>query len=210
MEEMKKEGTEEGTKEEAIKEETKEEMEQTDQTIITEQPDDDGDTSMENNHDALKSTAREQELEEEAEQLRTEKDKMFDQLARIQAEYDNFKKRTQKEKQASQKYKAQELVSALLPVIDNFERALKTQVSDDAAGFVEGMEMVYRQLLEALKNEGVSEIESVGKEFDPNMHHAVMQAEDENYDSNIIVEELQKGYILKDKVIRPAMVKVNK
>src|SRR5699024_12377544 len=98
----------------------------------------------------------------------------------------------------------------LLPAIDNFERALQVEVTGETANFVEGMEMVYRQFKDALTNQGVEEIETVGKEFDPNIHHAVMQVEDEEKDSNIIVEELQKGYMLKDRVIRPAMVKVNK
>ncbi|MFD2209221.1 nucleotide exchange factor GrpE [Virgibacillus halophilus] len=200
--------------EELEKEETKEEMKKnTEESVETPQENQNESVNAESEQDggdAAELNATEQELETEMEQLREDKEKLFDQLARIQAEYDNFKKRTQKEKQASQKYKAQDLVTALLPVMDNFERALKTQVSNEAAGFMEGMNMVYRQLLEALKNEGLSEIETVGKEFDPNMHHAVMQAEDENYESNIIVEELQKGYLLKDRVIRPAMVKVNK
>ncbi|MEC4587403.1 nucleotide exchange factor GrpE, partial [Bacillus safensis] len=81
--------------------------------------------------------------------------------------------------------------------------------NEQTKSLLEGMQMVYRQLVEALKNEGVEPIEAVGKEFDPNLHQAVMQVEDENYDSNIVVEELQKGYKLKDRVIRPSMVKVN-
>ena len=102
------------------------------------------------------------------------------------------------------------MATELLPVIDNFERALQTDVSDENKGFKDGMVMIYEQLQNALKSQGIEAIETVNKEFDPNIHHAVMQVEDENFDSNVIVEELQKGYMLKDKVIRPAMVKVNK
>lgn len=149
-------------------------------------------------------------LEEKLTKLQQEKDDLYNKLLRIQAEYDNFKKRTQKEKQSELKYKSQDIVNELLPAIDNFERALQVEVSDETASFVEGMTMVYRQIKDALKSQGVEEIESVGKEFDPNIHHAVMQVDDEEQESNIILEEMQKGYMLKDRVIRPAMVKVNK
>jgi len=149
-------------------------------------------------------------LEKDIVHLQQEKDEIYEKMIRLQAEYDNFKKRTQKEKQSERKYKAQEVVNELLPAIDNFERALQVEVTGETASFLEGMEMVYRQFKDALTNQGVEEIETVGTEFDPNIHHAVMQVEDEEKDSNIIVEELQKGYMLKDRVIRPAMVKVNK
>lgn len=150
------------------------------------------------------------ELEKEVTRLQKEKNEAQDRMLRVQAEFDNFKKRTQKEKEANLKYKAQDLVTELLPAIDNFERALQVEVTEAAESFVEGMSMVYNQLKEALKSQGVEEIEAVGKEFDPNLHHGVMQVEDAEVESNIIVEELQKGYMLKDRVIRPAMVKVNK
>lgn len=160
-------------------------------------------------------TEAEQETEEstvtneEVEKLQEEKRQLEERALRLQAEFENFKKRTQREKEAAQKYKAQDLVNDLLPVKDNFDRALDTEVDEASKGFKEGIEMVYKQLTEALTSHGVEEIATVGEEFDPNLHHAVMQANDENYDSNIVVEELQKGYSLKDRVIRPAMVKVN-
>ncbi|WP_099158556.1 nucleotide exchange factor GrpE [Virgibacillus ndiopensis] len=149
-------------------------------------------------------------LREEVDNLIKEKDELYQKLLRNQAEFDNFKKRTQKEKESDRKYKSQDLVNDLLPAIDNFERALQLEITEENASFVEGITMVYRQLKDALKQQGVEEIETEGKSFDPNLHHAVMQIEDEEMESNIIVEELQKGYILKDRVIRPAMVKVNK
>ena len=160
-------------------------------------------------------TEAEQETEEstvtneEVEKLQEEKRQLEERALRLQAEFENFKKRTQREKEAAQKYKAQDLVNDLLPVKDNFDSALDTEVDEASKGFKEGIEMVYKQLTEALTSHGVEEIATVGEEFDPNLHHAVMQANDENYDSNIVVEELQKGYSLKDRVIRPAMVKVN-
>lgn len=146
---------------------------------------------------------------EEVEKLQEENRKLEERALRLQAEFENFKRRTQREKEAAQKYKAQDIVNDLLPIKDNFDRALDTEVDEASKGFKEGIEMVYKQLTEALTSHGVEEIATVGEEFDPNLHHAVMQADDENYGSNIIVEELQKGYSLKDRVIRPAMVKVN-
>ncbi len=144
------------------------------------------------------------------EKLEQEKDEIYQKYLRLQAEYDNFRKRTQKEKEADRKYRSQSLITELLPIVDNFERALQTKVEEDSAKqFVEGINMVYRQLTDVLQKEGVEEIETTGVVFDPHLHQAVMQVEDDNYDSNIVVEELQKGYKLKDKVIRPAMVKVN-
>jgi len=149
-------------------------------------------------------------LENEIQSLKNEKDEISNRLLRLQAEFDNFKKRTQKEKEANLKYKSQDLVAEMLPAMDNFERALQVETNEANSNLVEGISMVYRQLQDALKSQGVEVIESIGKEFDPNLHHAVMQIEDANIESNTVVEELQKGYMLKDKVVRPAMVKVNK
>ncbi|WP_106497098.1 nucleotide exchange factor GrpE [Lentibacillus sp. Marseille-P4043] len=149
-------------------------------------------------------------LKVEMENVKQEKDDLYQKLLRSQAEFENFKKRSQKEKEKERKYKSQDLVNELLPALDNFERALNQEVTEANKSFVEGITMVYNQLKDALKNQGVEEIEAVGKTFDPNLHHAVMQIEDDEMEPNSVVEELQKGYILKDRVIRPAMVKVNK
>ncbi|GGB28981.1 nucleotide exchange factor GrpE [Virgibacillus dakarensis] len=149
-------------------------------------------------------------LKEEIERLKQEKEDMYQKLLRNQAEFENFKKRSQKEKEKERKYKSQDLVNELLPALDNFERALSQEVTEANKSFVEGITMVYNQLKDALKSQGVEEIEATGKPFDPNLHHAVMQIEDSELDSNSVTEELQKGYMLKDRVIRPAMVKVNK
>jgi molecular chaperone GrpE len=129
---------------------------------------------------------------------------------RLQADFENFRRRTRLEQEANQKYRAQSIITDLLPALDNFERALAVEVDNDQAkSLKQGMEMVYRSVMDALKKEGVEVIEAVGKEFNPHLHQAVMQAEDPNFGSNIVVEEFQKGYILKDRVIRPSMVKVN-
>lgn len=131
-------------------------------------------------------------------------------LLRLHADFDNYRRRVRLDMEAAEKYRAQNLVADLLPILDNFERALQVQVEDEKAkSLLQGMEMVYRSLIEALKKEGVEAIESVGKPFDPHVHQAVMQVDDQNYEPNTVVEEFQKGYKLKDRVIRPAMVKVN-
>jgi molecular chaperone GrpE len=129
---------------------------------------------------------------------------------RLQADFDNSRRRAKLDQEAAEKYRAQKLITELLPALDNFERALKMETDNEQAKTLQqGMEMVYRSLAEALKKEGAEAIEAVGKEFDPHLHQAVMQVEDENFASNTVVEEFQKGYMLKDRVIRPAMVKVN-
>ncbi|KJE25955.1 nucleotide exchange factor GrpE [Geobacillus thermoleovorans] len=129
---------------------------------------------------------------------------------RLYADFENFRRRTRQEMEAAEKYRVQSLASDLLPVLDNFERALKIETDNEQAkSILQGMEMVYRSLVDALKKEGVEAIEAVGKPFDPYLHQAVMQAEAEGYEPNTVVEELQKGYKLKDRVLRPAMVKVS-
>ena len=135
---------------------------------------------------------------------------MENRYLRLYADFENFRRRTRQEMEAAEKYRAQSLVTDLLPALDNFERALKIEAENEQAkSILQGMEMVYRSVLDALKKEGVEAIEAVGKPFDPHLHQAVMQVEDSNYEPNTVVEEFQKGYKLKDRVIRPAMVKVS-
>ena len=148
--------------------------------------------------------------QKEIEKLKTKLDEADNRYLRLQADFDNFRRRTRLDLEAKEKYRAQKLITDLLPAIDNFERAMKMETENEQTKpLLQGMDMVYRSLLEALKNEGVEPIEAVNKEFDPHLHQAVMQVEDENFGSNIIVEEFQRGYKLKDRVIRPSMVKVN-
>jgi len=150
------------------------------------------------------------EKEQEIQLLKEKLDEADNRYLRLQADFDNFRRRTRLDLEASQKYRAQKLITDLLPAIDNFERAMKVEADNEQTKtLLQGMDMVYRSLLDALKNEGVEFVESVGKEFDPHQHQAVMQGEDENFGSNIVTDEFQKGYLLKDRVIRPAMVKVN-
>ena len=130
---------------------------------------------------------------------------------RLYADFDNFRRRTQLEREAGEKYRAQSLITNLLPAIDNFERAMQVEPDNEQAkALLEGVKMVYGNIIEALKQEGAEQIEQYGQEFDPNLHQAVMQTEEEDFGSNIVVEEFQKGYQLKDRVIRPSMVRVNK
>lgn len=129
---------------------------------------------------------------------------------RAQADFDNFRRRTLKEKEELAKYASAKLVTALLPVLDNFERALATeQASSEAESFIKGVDMIFRQLGQVLEQEGVKPMEAVGQPFNPEFHQAVMTVDTDEYEEGIVVEELQKGYMLKDKVLRPAMVKVS-
>lgn len=129
---------------------------------------------------------------------------------RMLADYDNFKRRAALDKEALQKYKSQSVLTNLIPVMDNFARALTVEAkTEEARTMMEGMDMIYRSLSEALKTEGLTEIEAVDQEFDPNFHQAIMTDKDEDKPSGVVLEELQKGYILKDRVLRPSMVKVN-
>lgn len=150
------------------------------------------------------------EANEKIEQLEKKIEDADNRYLRLQADFDNSRRRAKLDFEASQKYRAQNLISDLLPAIDNFERALSMNADNEQAkSLLQGMEMVYRSLVETLQKEGVEPIEAVGKEFDPNIHQAVMTVEDSNFASNMVVEEFQKGYLLKDRVIRPSMVKVS-
>ncbi|HWJ03893.1 MAG TPA: nucleotide exchange factor GrpE [Verrucomicrobiae bacterium] len=131
-------------------------------------------------------------------------------LQSLQADYDNFRKRTQREKEELAKYAAEKLIKELLPVLDNMERGLAaSRQSQDFEGLAKGVEMTFRQLTSLLEKEGLTPIESVGTEFDPTKHEAVMHVEAEGFAPNSVVDELQKGYYLKEKVLRPSMVRVS-
>ena len=132
-----------------------------------------------------------------------------DKVLRQMAEFENFRKRTEKEKAAMFEIGAKSIVEKLLPVIDNFERGLATVSEEEKNGaFAQGIDKIYKQLLTELAEAGVTPIEAVGKEFNPDFHNAVMHIEDENLGENIVAEEFQKGYMYKDSVVRHSMVKV--
>ena len=136
-------------------------------------------------------------------------EELTDRVRRQMAEFDNFRKRTEKEKTQMFETGAKSIVEKILPVVDNFERGLAA-VTEEEKGtpFVEGMEKIYKQMMTVLEEAGVKPIEAVGQEFDPNLHNAVMHVEDEGFGENIIAEEFQKGYTYRDSVVRHSMVKV--
>lgn len=134
-------------------------------------------------------------------------EELTDQVKRQMAEFDNYRKRTEKEKASMYIIGAKDIVEKILPIVDNFERGLATaEGSEDP--FVQGMEKIYKQFLTTLDEMGVKPIEAVGTEFNPDFHNAVMHVEDEEAGENIVVEEFQKGYMYKDFVVRHSMVKV--
>ena len=127
---------------------------------------------------------------------------------RLLADFDNMRSRNDKENAKMFDYGASDVLEKLLPIIDNLERALETVKEEEKNPFEEGVEMIYKQLMETLKKIGVEPMDPVGKEFDPNYHNAVIHVEEEGAGENIVVEEMQKGYMYKDEVLRHAMVKV--
>lgn len=149
------------------------------------------------------------ELESELERQKNRADEYYNRLIRLQADFDNFRKRTQKEKEQFRDYGSQALITTLLPVLDNFQRALQTKTSSaDGEKLMEGIKMIYTQLEELLQKEGLKHINALGEEFDPNKHEAVMQEETDEYPDGTVCEEMLRGYFFKDRLIRPAMVKV--
>ena len=144
-----------------------------------------------------KKDKRDQQIEE-----------LTDRVRRQMAEFDNFRKRTEKEKSAMYEIGAKSVIEKLLPVVDSFERGLDTAKDRGDDPFVTGMQMIYKQMMTMLEGMDVKPIEAVGQPFDPEYHNAVMHVEDENVGENIVVEEFQKGYLYRDSVVRHSMVKV--
>ena len=134
---------------------------------------------------------------------------LTDKLTRQMAEFDNYRKRTEKEKSQMYEIGAKDIIEKILPVVDNFERGIAAVPEEEKSNpFAEGMEKIYKQLMTTLEEIGVKPIEAVGQEFDPDFHNAVMHVEDEEVGENIITEEFQKGYLYRDSVVRHSMVKV--
>ncbi|MBB5180811.1 molecular chaperone GrpE [Planomicrobium koreense] len=154
--------------------------------------------------------AAEEPAVDETEKLREELEAERNKYLRLMADFDNYKRRAVKDRQEAEKFRAQSVLVDLLPVLDNFERALAMGTgSEESSSLLKGVEMVQKSLLEAVKREGLEEIKSVGEAFDPNIHQAVMQEKDDSAEAGSVLMELQKGYTLKGRVLRPAMVKVN-
>ena len=160
--------------------------------------------------EAIEEEAKEEGTEECSGETVEEKDELQeanDKYMRLAAEYQNFRKRTETEKQSIATYANERIAKDLLNVVDSFERAISVESADE--GFKNGVVLIYKQLMTVLGNFGVEAIESEGKEFDPNFHHAVLSEEAEGVEAGMVLMEMQKGYLLRDRVIRPAMVKVS-
>lgn len=149
-------------------------------------------------------------LNEEIEKLKGELEESKNAFYKAYADTENTKRRLQNEFEKSNKYKLQDFGGDILPILDNLERALKIQSdSEELKNYAKGFEMIYVQLVDALKRQGIEEVDCLNKEFDANYQHAIMQEAKEGVESGIVIEVLQKGYMLKDRILRPALVKVS-
>lgn len=166
--------------------------------------------TTETKEEVVEEKTAEELLQEKVDKLEEELKQSEDKYLRLYAEFENFKRRKNKEIETNNIYKSQKVITEILPSLDNLERALQVESdNEEIKSLLKGVEMVYEGLLNALKAEGVELIETENAQFDPNYHHAVMQEEDSEKESGAILDTFQKGYKLKDRVIRPAMVKVN-
>jgi len=160
--------------------------------------------------EVVEEKTTEELLQEKVDKLEEELKQSEDKYLRLYAEFENFKRRKNKEIETNNVYKSQKVITEILPSLDNLERALQVESdNEEIKSLLKGVEMVYEGLINVLKSEGVELIETENAQFDPNYHHAVMQDEDSEKESGAILDTFQKGYKLKDRVIRPAMVKVN-
>ncbi|MCH5267995.1 MAG: nucleotide exchange factor GrpE [Lachnospiraceae bacterium] len=177
------------------------------ETVEDEHSEDEAETAKEETADKepVSSKKKDKRTAKLEEQLADLEDKRVRQLA----EFENFRKRSEKEKSQMFEMGSKNVVEKILPVMDNFERGLTAVPEEDKESpFVQGIELVYKQMLTAFEELGVTPIEAVGQEFDPNLHNAVMMVDDDELESGMVAEELQKGYLYKDNVVRHSMVKV--
>ena len=186
---------------EELNEEVTEDIESTD----TEETEETVENETEDSSEGKSKKKKKDKKDKKDEQI----EELNDKLKRQMAEFDNFRKRTEKEKTQMFDMGAKTIIEKILPVIDNFERGFTTvDEADKDDAFVSGMDMVYKQLMTELESAGVKPIEAVGKEFDPEFHNAVMQVESEEFESGIVAQELQKGYMYRESVVRYSMVAV--
>lgn len=165
-----------------------------------------GDEASEADKDVKKKGIFKKEKKDKKDQIIEE---LTDKYKRTFAEFDNFRKRTEKEKSAMYEVGARDIIERILPVVDNFERGFATVTEEEMANpFVDGMDKVYKQFMKALEEAGVKPIEALGQEFNPDFHNAVMHVEDDTLGENVVAEEFQKGYMYRDTVVRHSMVKV--
>ncbi len=174
-----------------------------------EETEEETDTEQEETEDTKETKEKKGFFKKKKDKKDEQIEELSDRLKRSMAEFDNFRKRTEKEKAAMFEIGAKSVIEKLLPVVDNFERGFTTLTEEQMEDpFVMGIDKTYKQLLKVLEDLEVKPIEAVGKEFDPNFHNAVMHVEDEEVGDNIVVEEFQKGYMYRDGVVRTSMVKV--
>ena len=189
---------------EELKTETSDSIDNNMENETTSKEDEQPESSEGSEDNASEATAEDNSKKAEAEENGDAK------YLRLMAEFQNYKKRVAKEKSDIHSYANEKIVTELLEVLDNFERALATDNSTDVEGYAQGMKLIFDQLLGVLTKSGLVEVKALGEEFDPNMHNAVMTADSEEYDSNKVCSVLQKGYTLNGKVVRPSMVTVAK
>lgn len=144
------------------------------------------------------------------EEMRREKDALHERLLRTAAEFDNYRKRVDRERREFLDQTTADVVAGLLPIVDNFERALQAPATPESDALRKGVEMIHQQMLELLRKHGVEPIQSLGADFDPNFHQAVIHEVSDAHREGEVMEELQRGYMLRDRLVRPAMVKVAK
>lgn len=192
---------------EELKKDIEESAETASEETVTEENVTEETTVEENSKEAKKKAKADKKHEKD--KMKEKVDELEDKVKRQMAEFENFRKRTEKEKTAMFEVGAKSVVEKILPVVDNFERGLQT-IPEEEKGlpFAEGMNMIYKQLMDSLNEIGVKPIEAVGNEFDPEFHNAVMQVESEEYETGIVAQELQKGYLYRDSVVRHSMVAV--
>ena len=203
----------EETVEETTSEAAEETTEETTEEVTEETTEESEDKVEGKDKDSTETDAKKKKKEKKFGIKKDKKDQLIEELTdkykRTFAEFDNFRKRSEKEKSAMYGMGAKDVVEKILPVMDNFERGFATVTDEQKEDpFVKGMELIYNQMVQTLEELGVKEIEAQDKEFNPDFHNAVMHVEDENVGDNIIVEVLQKGYTYKDTVVRHSMVKV--
>lgn len=172
------------------------------------------DQELDLNEEVNEEVVEQEEAEAAENPLVTELTKQVEEsqqrFLRAQADFDNFRRRTTKEKEELAQYASMKLITQLLPVVDNFDRAVEAAKNGgDIESFLKGVDMIYRQFSQVLEQEGLKPMTTVGEAFNPDFHQAIMQVESDEYEEGIVVEEVQKGYVLKEKVLRPAMVKVS-
>ena len=169
---------------------------------------------MDETKDSQEEMSNEEEMnlmQKELNEAEVQTQVAIDKMMRLAADFDNYKKRNAKEYENIRKYAAENIIKELIPIVDNFERAIESaNESKDVNSLLGGIKLILNQMMNLLEKEGVIRIKAVGEIFDPNIHEAVMHIASDEYPENVIIQELQKGYILRDRVVRPAMVSVSK